>query len=123
DDCEGVHPNIIDQHYGIHRKRLTRKGYQSGAGHPADEVSGDEDTMLPVQGADLINQQQCVNQDLDVVHVLSHRTPFMTLEEEAGFFVMLYKMIDHEILSDGFGLMLAEWEFGHYSVFETIQVG
>lgn len=123
DDCEGVHPDVVDRHYGVHRKRLTRKGYQLGAGHPADEVSGDEDTMLPVQGADLIDRQQCVNRDLDAVHVPSHQIPFMTPEEEAGFFAMLYKMINHEILPDGFGLMPAEWEFGHYPIFETIRLG
>ncbi|KAG1844109.1 hypothetical protein C8R48DRAFT_818693 [Suillus tomentosus] len=37
DDCEGVHPDVIEEHYGVHGPTTTRRQHQSGAGHPIDE--------------------------------------------------------------------------------------
>ena len=125
DDCEGVHPDIICDHYGVHGQPITRKRHQSGAGHPTDEeVSGDEeDGHTAAHIADLVNRQQQQNVNEDVVFVPSHRSPFTDPEDEATFFGMLNQAIDHQIIPDGFGLRPDKWEDGHYPIFETIQLG
>jgi hypothetical protein len=124
DDCEGVHPDIISEHYGVHREPVTRKRHQSGAGHPADEeASGDEEDEHTAHVADLINQQQRQNVNEDVVPVPSRRSPFTDPAEEAAFFVMLNQAINHQVIPDGFRLRPNEWEDGRYPVFETIRLG
>lgn len=125
DDCEGVHPDIICDHYGVHGQPITRKRHQSGAGHPTDEeVSGDEeDGHTAAHIADLVNRQQQQNVNEDVVFVPSHRSPFTDPEDEATFFGMLNQAIGHQIIPDGFGLRPDEWEDGHYPIFETIRLG
>ncbi|KAN0075469.1 hypothetical protein V8E55_011492 [Tylopilus felleus] len=94
DDCEGVHPDIICDCYGVH-------------GQPITQVSGDEeDGHTAAHIADLVNRQQQQNVNEDVVFVPSHRSPFTDPEDEATFFGMP-----------------DEWKDGHYPIFETIRLG
>ena len=124
DECDGVHLDTINRYYGVHGKPLTRQGHQSGAGHPTDEeASGDEDNALTAQIAEFVNGQQQAHANQDAVHVPYHRTPFAHSEDEEAFFGMLYEMINHAAIPNGFGLTPAECETGDYPVFETIRLG
>ncbi|KAF8549907.1 hypothetical protein OG21DRAFT_1420531, partial [Imleria badia] len=125
DDCEGVHPDVISEFYGVHKEPIMRKRHQSGAGHPVDEeASGDEEDGLTAHAANLVNQeqqQQHVNEDM--AFVPSHQSPFTNPENEAVFFGMLKQVIDLQIIPEGFGLRPDEWEDGHYPAYETIRLG
>lgn len=41
DDCEGIHPNAIQEYYGTTRGRVHRGTGQTGAGHPPEEHDDD----------------------------------------------------------------------------------
>ena len=41
DDCEGVHPDMIQQYYGTTKTRIHRHANQTGAGHPPEEYDND----------------------------------------------------------------------------------
>lgn len=41
EDCRGVHPDLLNQFYGVKGKQVQRQPHQSGAGHPADEEEED----------------------------------------------------------------------------------
>lgn len=119
DDCEGLEPDIISTHYGVHGQPAIRKSHQSGAGHPSDEdLSEDENSA-----ADIINQRERQNINEDIIYVPPHQSPFTNPEEEAVFIRMLDNVIDHGFIPDGFGLTPNEWEDGYYPVFETIRLG
>ena len=56
DDCEGVHPDTIQEYYGTTQDRVQRLVGQSGASHPPEEFNNDNmETNLVenvVQGQD-----------------------------------------------------------------------
>ncbi|KAG1888547.1 hypothetical protein F4604DRAFT_1569719, partial [Suillus subluteus] len=57
DDCEGVHPDVIEEHYGVHGPTTTRRQHQSGVGHPIDEEESDNEEE-PLNMVQAINNQQ-----------------------------------------------------------------
>ncbi|KAG1895802.1 uncharacterized protein F5891DRAFT_959664, partial [Suillus fuscotomentosus] len=57
DDCEGVHPDMIEEHYGVHGPTMTRRQHQSGVGHPIDEEESDNEEE-PLTMVQAINDQQ-----------------------------------------------------------------
>ncbi|KAG2088635.1 hypothetical protein BD769DRAFT_1309248, partial [Suillus cothurnatus] len=78
DDCEGVHPDVINEYYGVHGHMRTRQRHQTGAGHPADEEdsdsdSDDEDPNTMVQA---INNQQRHQIRHKAIGVPSQQNPF-----------------------------------------------
>lgn len=128
DECEGMSLNDINESYGVHGARCTRKSNQTGAGHPADEeVSRDEETSndkeeIPGLAED-VRQQQQSHANEHLVHVPMHRSPFGSMEDEAMFFEMFRDLVDREIIPDGFGITPEELEQGHYPTVETIRLG
>ncbi|KAH0836635.1 hypothetical protein J3R83DRAFT_8353 [Lanmaoa asiatica] len=126
DDCEGVHPEIINKYYGVCGASQDRCEDRSGAGHPVDEDDSENEDptrMTEVHITDLVNKQQQWHVHQDTVHVPSHKSPFHTAEDEATFFNMLGELITQEIIPGGLGLTPDEWELGYYPIFETIRVG
>ncbi|KAI9568349.1 hypothetical protein HD554DRAFT_2022330 [Boletus coccyginus] len=125
DDCEGIHPDLIHEFYGVEGAPLQRS---SGAGNPTDEESGDDesdgdDNQMPEDRiADFINRQQQEHVHHEAVHVPTLKSPF-TDGDEARFFTMLREVVSQKILPSGFGLMPAEWDTDHYPVFGSIHVG
>jgi hypothetical protein len=41
DDCEGIHPDTIQEYYGTTQAHVKRGVDQTGAGHPPEELDGD----------------------------------------------------------------------------------
>ncbi|KAI6139131.1 hypothetical protein BKA82DRAFT_3988947, partial [Pisolithus tinctorius] len=125
DDCEGVHPDVIDRYYGVHGEDRIRERCHSGAGHPADEEDSDDEepTVVKAQVAELVSAHQQQYAYQDAVHVPSFKTPFVNPEDEVFFFEMLHEVIRQKIIPDGFRLTPAEWGMADYPIFESIQVG
>ena len=82
DDCEGVHPETIQEYYGTTEDHVQRLAGQTGAGHPPEELDdGDAETNL----IDNIIQDQ----DSDIRHnsipTADHEAPHMSPELLALF--------------------------------------
>lgn len=116
DDCQDVHPDLINQFYGVWGAHVLRRDNQTGAGHPADEEDSDDELQHRLHLEQVVIHQQ-VEHAHDAVHVLVHRTPFSNPGDEVAFFMMLRNIILHDITPDGFGLMEED------SPFEVISVG
>lgn len=66
DDCEGVHPDIIRQYYGTVGQPIHRAHYQTGAGHPSDEVysvSGSNDEESGESSDEELAEAESANSD------------------------------------------------------------
>ncbi|KAG1875467.1 hypothetical protein DFJ58DRAFT_721301 [Suillus subalutaceus] len=109
DDCEGVHPDVIEEYYGIH-------------GHPADEED-DADEQSP-DIIESINDQQRQHIHHDAVRVPSHRSAFGTDKEtREQFFTVLAEVVAKKITPAYCQLTPDEWEGDQYPAFETIRAG
>jgi hypothetical protein len=85
DDCEGIHPDTIQEYYGTTEDHVQRQPSQTGAGHPPEELGNGEET-------DLINNV-VQDQDSDIRHdsipTANHEEPLMPPERLALFFYCL----------------------------------
>ena len=61
DDCEGVHPDTIQEYYGTTEDHVQRLAGQTGAGHPPEEV--DDNYVEPALIENIVQDQ-----DSDVRH-------------------------------------------------------
>lgn len=120
DDCEGLHPDIIEEHYGVDGPPSVRQPHQSGAGHPADE---DDDVIGEADVAEAIVNQQCQHAHHQAVHVPSTGNPFHDHASEEDFDAVLHEVIAQDITPDNFGLTPGEWLDGQYPIYEIILVG
>ena len=118
DECEGIHPDVINEYYGVHGAPVDRHSHQSGTGHPVDEEGSDNDD---VAGYVADQQQQHVHHE--AVRVPSHRNPFGDVEKEVQFFNVLHRVITEDVTPDHVGLTPEEWGSDHYPAYETIRLG
>jgi hypothetical protein len=124
DDCEGIHPDIIEEYYGVDGPPLVRQRHQSGAGHPADEDdNGDGVTIDQASVTKAIIDQQHQHACHEAVHVLCTGNPFVNAKLEEDFFAVLGEVITQQITPNNFNLTPEEWEDGQYPIYETIYVG
>jgi len=125
DDCEGVHPDVINEYYGVHGHTRTRQRHQTGAGHPADEEdsdsdSDDEDPNTMVQA---INNQQRHQIRHEAIGVPSQQNPFVDDATQRQFSATLDEVIAEDITPNNCRLTLDEWDGDEYPAFETITFG
>ncbi|KAG2157542.1 hypothetical protein DEU56DRAFT_722171, partial [Suillus clintonianus] len=122
DNCEGVHPNIIAEYYGIHGCPASRQPHQTGAGHPAGEEDNVDDPSSNI--IESVNDQQWWYVHHEAVGVPSHRITFGTDKEtQEQFFAVLAEVITKQITPAHCRLTPDEWEGEVYPVFETICAG
>jgi hypothetical protein len=121
DDCEGIHPDVIEEYYGVHGCPASQQPHQTGAGHPADKED-DADEQLPDM-IKLINDQQWQNIHHEAIRVPSHRNTFGTDEETQQFFAVLAEVVTKQITPAYCQLTPDEWEDNQYPAFETICAG
>ena len=62
DDCEGVHPDTIQEYYGTTEDRVQRWAGQTGAGHPPEEVD-DNHTGLALIDSVIQDQDSDIRHD------------------------------------------------------------
>lgn len=83
DDCEGVHPDTIQEYYGTTQDHVQRLAGQSGAGHPPEEFNNDSAEINLVENV-------VQGQDSDIRHdsipTADHEAPSMSPENLTLFF-------------------------------------
>lgn len=122
DDCEGLHPDIIEEYYGVYGQTTTRRQHQTGAGHPIDEEDSDDDDETP-NVAQAINDQQRHNIHHEAIVVPLHGNPFVNDETQQQYFATLVEVVAENITPPNCRLAATEWEGDEYPVFETISMG
>ncbi|KAJ6470483.1 hypothetical protein C8R45DRAFT_1055091 [Mycena sanguinolenta] len=128
DDCEGVHPDIIQRYYGIRGPVRRPISGQTGAGQ-----LDDEDISLPpndpgtessseVDLEELVEEAHVENFH-DAVGVPKHANPFSDDETMQLFYDSLEASIHADIVPPGYRLLPEEWEGGEYPTFEILKSG
>jgi hypothetical protein len=129
DDCEGIHPDTINQYYGVNNTKSQTAGHSSEETDSDLDTDADSDSNL-ASGVDA--QEELVrgishDQQRHIRHkgvkVPRHCNPFTDGEEEGQFFQVLAEVIGLEIEPKGYGLHPEEWEGANYPIWEFIKVG
>jgi hypothetical protein len=115
DDCDGIHPDIIEQYYGVHGQEYIRAPGLTGAGH-----SDDEDVWEEV-GEHVAAAQEANFHD--AVNVPAHNDPFTAPEHRQAFEEALESAIGSNTLPARYGLIPDEWEDNEYPSVEVIRSG
>jgi len=124
DDCEGIHPDVIEEYYGVHGRTVSRQPHQTGAGHPCDEDSDDgEDEDRVPHIIESINDRHRRHVHHEAVGVPPHGNPFGDDEMQGQFFAVLAEVIEKRITPTHCRLLPDEWEGEEYPVFETVHAG
>jgi len=120
DDCEGVHPDVINQYYGIHGHPTRRASDQTGAGHPVDE-EGDDD------GWEDIGERVAADQETHIRHepidVPETTDPFTNPALREAFEKSFAAVQEQGVIPPGYCLLPDEWEDGVYPSVEVIRSG
>lgn len=117
DDCNGVHPDIIDQYYGVHGRERYRQPGQTGAGHPSDEQ--EDYSSLGQRIAD----DQRSNLRHEPVDVPDHHDPFTSEIQRQAFHLALSTCRAQARLPAGYGLFNEELDVSSYPSYEIIHTG
>lgn len=90
DDCQGIHPDIIQQYYGTTGTHVHRYADQTGAGHPPEEY---EDDLVGT-----VVESQDPNVRHDAIPTADHEAPLTTPELLAVFSeaIAILQSDDHE---------------------------
>ncbi|KAG1867245.1 hypothetical protein DFJ58DRAFT_654437, partial [Suillus subalutaceus] len=117
DNCDGVHPDTIEQYYGTHGREQTRHHGQTGAGHPDDEDTNSEDQLI-LQ----IEEDQERNIRHAAVEVPGKKSPFETQHDENLFFSTVEQIVTEGIVPEGYGLLPDE-QGDDAAMIEVLQFG
>ncbi|KAJ7202108.1 hypothetical protein GGX14DRAFT_370642 [Mycena pura] len=134
DDYENVHPDLLEQYYGIHGQE--RRSNQTGAGQLDDEdievpdadteeeddSSDDDDLIAQIDAAleDKFNNK-FNNKPMTVPR---HANPFTEDEQNEKLFdATLAAMHAAGMVPDGYGLHPDEWDDGIYPSYEILKSG
>jgi hypothetical protein len=129
DDCAGVHPDVINQYYGVHRRRS--RGNAGGSQTPEgyEDVSADQDAMDEGDWLDLedrVAADQESNFHHEAVEAPKHANPFPNELYQETFEEALTLILDQGEESEipsGYGLLPEEWEDEEYPSVEIIKTG
>lgn len=106
DDCEGVHPDTINEYYGTDRQPPHER---------ADPIV--EDLLSKIySGQDPQTRHEGVE-------VMQGCCPFRSQAAEDDFYKVLGNVIQARVIPAGYGLLLPEWEDGIYPATETLKIG
>ncbi|KAI0695885.1 hypothetical protein BC835DRAFT_1272659, partial [Cytidiella melzeri] len=127
DDLTNVHPDIIAKYYGVHGRLTHRTPGQTGAGHPSDEDTDDDNPDSPRPGITqleaAVEQNHGHNFNHEAVNVPQSETPFATRESEQVFRAALVIIQDSQVVPGGYGLLPDEWEDNTYPTLEVLRSG
>jgi hypothetical protein len=119
DDCEGVHPDVINQYYGIHGRQTRWAPDQTGAGHPEEEDDADDwEDLEEMVGAD---QEENIRHE--PIEVPETADPFSTPELRVAFEAAFASVQEHGLIPTGYGLLPEEWDDSLYPSVEVIRSG
>lgn len=77
DDCEGIHPDAIQEYYGTTREHVRRETGQTGAGHPPEEYDND---YVETDLVDKVIQDQDSDIRHDSIPTADHEAPSVSPE-------------------------------------------
>ncbi|KAG2338330.1 hypothetical protein BDR05DRAFT_978182 [Suillus weaverae] len=124
DDCEGVHPDMINEYYGVHGHTTTQQHHQTGAGHPTDEEDSDSDsndkhlnTMVWA-----INNQQRQQICHEAISVPSQQNPFVDDTTRQQFSATLDEVIAKGIMPNNCRPTLDEWDGDDYPISKELHI-
>ena len=129
DDCEEIHPEVIEQQYGVDGIHRSWPPHETGAGHPEDkddtdnEDDGGNSAAEAAQISGYVAAQQTQYVHHEAVRVPTVSNPFMGDELEEAFYAMFHELVALEFTPHGFCLTSQEWEEEHYPIYKTIRVG
>ncbi|KAJ7171624.1 hypothetical protein C8R43DRAFT_874419, partial [Mycena crocata] len=134
DDCEGVHPDVINRYYGVHGPELQRGPGQTGAGQLNDEeISSPPSDRLSEDSDDLDNNNDDLERQIEEVHahnfhheavpVPKHANPFDDEDSMNLFYDALEASIQQNVVPAGYGLLPTEWDDDGYPAFEILKSG
>jgi hypothetical protein len=115
DDCEGVHPDVIQQYYGIRGHEYQCAPGQTGAGHPPDEDWMDLGEQVAAD--------QSTNVHHEAVEVPGNEDPFSSDQQRDAFRTALAAVQEQALLPHGYGLHQDEWETESYPAYEIMKSG
>ncbi|KAJ6593136.1 hypothetical protein B0H19DRAFT_1204903 [Mycena capillaripes] len=128
DDCEGVHPDIIQRYYGTHGVERCRAPDKTGAGQ-----LDDEDISAPPSGSasesdvgyleEQIEDAHAENFHHEAVPIPKHANPFDDNESMQLFYDTLEAAIQDSLVPEGYGLLPDEWDEDGYPTFEILKSG
>ncbi|KAJ7221835.1 hypothetical protein B0H12DRAFT_976253, partial [Mycena haematopus] len=128
DNCEGVHPDVIGQYYGVHGPAREPEAGETGAGQLNDEdipQVGEDQELDEDDWADLEEQiagAQEANFHHKAVAVPKHADPFSG--EASQVFDTAFEHVQAaNIVPAGYGLLPEEWDSGEYPSFEILKSG
>jgi hypothetical protein len=123
DELAGVHPNVLEQYYGVDRTG-TSPTRQTGAGHPPDEADDIDDDDLEWEN---LEDQVAADQESNFHHeaavVPDHANPFQHEGDEEIFQQVFDTVTEQGLIPAGYGLLPEEWEDGEYPSYELIRSG
>jgi hypothetical protein len=144
DDCQGLHPDIIERYYGVEGTRIKQQVGQSGAGLLEDEgdlddsdsevgyVEGEDDIYTEAEVMDEDDWEDIQGQlaeDIEhnfhhsPVDVPKHSAPFRTQVAVDVFNGSLEELQAKQIIPAGFGITAVEWGNEGYPSYEVIRTG
>ena len=127
DECEGIHPDVINKYYGVDLSKHRRPAGVTGAGHPDDEedISDSESSDLGSSHglAEKIARDQMGHIRHEGIAVPVHGNPFHDDSHEQQFWHVLAEVIQKDVTPEGVGLLPKEWEDVTYPTFEVLRVG
>ncbi|KAF8147914.1 hypothetical protein K438DRAFT_1625828 [Mycena galopus ATCC 62051] len=129
DECEGVHPNVIERYYGTHGPERRRASGETGAGQlndeeiPAPPSTSDSDSEDADSLEEQIEEAHAENFHHEAVAVPKHANPFDNNESMQLFYDSLEVAIQQEIVPSGYGLLEDEWDEDGYPSFEILKSG
>jgi hypothetical protein len=133
DDCQGIHPDIINCYYGVHGPHTVRRPGQTGAGQLEDEgdldgednsddgTSEDGDEWEDIQ--DQLMTDISANIHHSPVPVPNHRMPFCSQPAADVFNGALDELCAQGLIPNGFGMTQEEWGDNGYPSYEDIHPG
>ncbi|KDQ51616.1 hypothetical protein JAAARDRAFT_198894 [Jaapia argillacea MUCL 33604] len=142
DNCDGIHPDIIEEYYGTEGCQVHRHQGQTGAGHPSDESEGEEEGSSSDNGDEGVSASDGEEVEINVEELSAriaqdhesyfHHAPVKVPKHANSFNSEELKNVFKETLTDvcqaghipqGFGVDPREWDEEGYPAFEVIQSG
>lgn len=128
DEHQGVHPDVLNQYYGVHGPRTERGPGETGAGQlPDEEVPGNPilEDMDDEDWDDLDDRVEMAHADNfhhDPVPVPKHANPFD--DEMLQTFHQVRSVAEAQgVVPEGYGLLPTEWEGEGYPAYEILKSG
>jgi hypothetical protein len=117
DECDGVHPDTLQQFYGVRGNESSRQHGQTGAGHLEEDEQHLEEIAALVGDAihDNVRHEAVETPDSDC--------PFDSEEICQVFEQTLAEIKGNRILPTDYGIFPEEWETSEYPTQENLVVG